>query len=81
MELGCLRPGDVLDGEGGSLVYGSLVEAQYARERDLLPIGLPDRARVTRLVAPDAMLTMADVDLPGDTFVGHLRKVQDATLA
>ena len=75
-----LRPGDVLDGEGGSLVYGSLVEAQYARERDLLPIGLSDRARITRPVSPDAMLTMADVDLPPDTFVGHLRKVQDATL-
>ena len=76
-----LRPGDVLDGEGGSLVYGALVEARYAREGDLLPIGLSDRARVTRPVSPDAMLTMADVDLPPDTFVGHLRKVQDATLA
>ena len=76
-----LRPGDVLDGEGGSLAYGALVEAQYARERDLLPIGLSDRARVTSRVAPDAMLTMSDVNLPGDTFVGHLRKVQDATLA
>ena len=75
-----LKPGDVLDGEGGSLAYGALVEAQYARERDLLPIGLSDRARVTSRVAPDAMLTMADVDLPPDTFVGHLRKVQDATL-
>ena len=76
-----LKPGDVLDGEGGSLVYGALVEAQYARERDLLPIGLSGGARVTCPVAPDAMLTMADVDLPPDTFVGHLRKVQDATLA
>ena len=75
-----LEPGDVLDGEGGSLVYGSLVEGEYARERDLLPIGLSDGARVTGPVAPDAMLTMADVDLPPDTFVGHLRKVQDATL-
>ena len=75
-----LKPGDVLDGEGGSLVYGALVEAGYARERDLLPIGLSDGARVTSPLAPDAMLTMADVDLPPDTFVGHLRKVQDATL-
>lgn len=75
-----LEPGDVLDGEGGSLVYGSLVEADYARERDLLPVGLSDGARVTSPVAPDAMLTMADVDLPPDTFVAHLRKVQDATL-
>ena len=76
-----LKPGEVLDGEGGSLVYGSLVEAEYARERDLLPIGLTDGARVTNTVAPDAMLTMADVDLPPDTFVAHLRKVQDATLS
>ena len=75
-----LGPGDVLDGEGGSLVYGALVEADYARERNLLPIGLSDGARVTGPVAPDAMLTMADVELPPDTFVGHLRKVQDATL-
>lgn len=75
-----LEPGDVLDGEGGSLVYGALVEAEHARERDLLPIGLSDGARVTGPVAPDAMLTMADVDLPPDTFVAHLRKVQDATL-
>ena len=75
-----LEPGEVLDGEGGSLAYGSLMEAAPARKQELLPIGLSAGATLTRKVAADTNITMADVKLPPNTFVDHLRQIQDATL-
>ncbi len=75
-----LHPGDILDGEGGRAVYGSLVEATDARAKNLLPIGLSDRAVVTSHVPKDAMLTTSDVETPADSFAAHLRQIQDAAL-
>ena len=76
-----LEPGEVLDGEGGSLAYGSLMEAVPARKQELLPIGLSAGATLTRRVAVDTNITMSDVKLPPNTFVDHLRQIQNATLA
>ena len=72
-----LNPGDVLGGEGGYTVYGSLVEAAQAREGNLLPIGLAAGARVVRKVAEDQMLSYDDVEIPEGGFAYHLRQVQD----
>jgi predicted homoserine dehydrogenase-like protein len=72
-----LEPGDVLGGEGGFTVYGALVEAPYARQRNLLPIGLCAGARVTRRVAEDQMLNYDDVEMLAGGFAHHLRRLQD----
>ena len=72
-----LEPGEVLGGEGGFTVYGALVEAPYARERNLLPIGLCAGARVTRPVAEDQMISYDDVEMPAGGFAHHLRWLQD----
>ena len=58
----------VLGGEGGFTVYGALVEAPYARQRNLLPIGLCAGARVTRRVAEDQMLSYDDVEMLASIF-------------
>ncbi len=74
-----LEPGDVLDGEGGFTVYGSLVEATRAFSQHLLPIGLCHGAKVVRRVAEDQTLSYGDVEMPEGGFARHLRAQQDGT--
>jgi predicted homoserine dehydrogenase-like protein len=73
-----LTPGEVLDGEGGYTVYGSVVEASQADRESLLPMGLCRGARIIRPVAEDQFLGYEDVALPQDSLAYALRKVQDA---
>lgn len=68
-----LAAGERLDGEGGSTVYGRLVPAPAARERELVPIGLAGGVRLRRPVAADALLTLADVELDPDDPLVRLR--------
>ena len=68
-----LSRGEVLDGEGGSTVYGRLVPAARALEEGLLPIGLAHGVSLKRPVATDAMLTLDDVDLDRGTLAFELR--------
>jgi len=58
-----LRPGDVLDGEGGSTVYGLADDAVAASRERLLPIGLSHGARVVRAVPEDGLVHLDDVAL------------------
>jgi predicted homoserine dehydrogenase-like protein len=58
-----LRPGDVLDGEGGSTVYGLADDAVAAARERLLPIGLSNGARVVRAVPEDGLVHLDDVAL------------------
>jgi predicted homoserine dehydrogenase-like protein len=71
-----LKPGDVLDGEGGYTVYGVLVEASQAAADRLLPIGLCHGAKVVRAVEDGKMLGYADVEMPQGGFARHLRELQ-----
>ena len=73
-----LRPGDVLDGEGGATVYGALVEAAQASDEDLVAIGFCHGARVTGPVPGGRMLTQADVELPTGGFARRLRETTSA---
>jgi predicted homoserine dehydrogenase-like protein len=68
-----LAAGEMLDGEGGHCVYGRLVQASRAQTEGLLPIGLATGVRLRRPVAPDALLTLADVDLDPQSPVLALR--------
>jgi predicted homoserine dehydrogenase-like protein len=56
-----LQAGEVLDGEGGETVWGSLVPAKTARAEDGLPIGLAHGVRLTRPVPAGQRLSFADV--------------------
>jgi predicted homoserine dehydrogenase-like protein len=58
-----LAGGEVLDGEGGSTVYGLIDGAAAALREGLLPIGLSCGARLTRPIAEDGLVHVDDVSL------------------
>jgi predicted homoserine dehydrogenase-like protein len=63
-----LAPGEVLDGEGGATVYGSLRPIGDSIAASLLPIGLAAGLRLVRPVAAGRLLQLADVEpLPAST--------------
>jgi predicted homoserine dehydrogenase-like protein len=58
-----LRAGEMLDGEGGALVWGKLLPAAESLRRGGLPIGLAHKLKLVRDVAAGQSLTWADVAL------------------
>ena len=74
-----LAAGTVLDGEGGYCAYGLLEKAALARSGNLLPIGLSQRAVLTRDIPEDDLITYDDVELP-DSELLALRRQQEADL-
>jgi len=75
-----LKPGDVLDGEGGYTVFGHLVPARESVERHYLPMGLAHGVKVVRPVARDTPVTYADVVVDESSFVCRLRRQQESRL-
>jgi predicted homoserine dehydrogenase-like protein len=69
-----LAVGELLDGEGGSTVFGKLVPAEVSLAQRLLPIGLASKAKVIRPVTRDQLLRYADVELQVDALVLGLRQ-------
>ena len=69
-----LKPGDILDGEGGYTVYGRLVQAAESLKSKYLPVGLNRHARVVRPLTKDSILTYDDVKLDDSQFSYKLRK-------
>jgi predicted homoserine dehydrogenase-like protein len=62
-----LEVGEVLDGEGGETVWGSLVPAKTSIAEEGLPIGLAHHVTLTRRVAAGQRLSLGDVALdPSD---------------
>jgi predicted homoserine dehydrogenase-like protein len=56
-----LKPGEVLDGEGGYMVYGKLMPATDSLARGGLPLGLAHGIKLTRVVKAGASLSWNDV--------------------
>lgn len=71
-----LSPGEILDGEGGSTVYGILVDAIHATIERLVPIGLCHGAKVVRPVVSGQTLSYSHVEFPNHTFANTLRSLQ-----
>jgi predicted homoserine dehydrogenase-like protein len=61
-----LRPGDILDGEGGYTVYGKLMPARDSLASGGLPIGLAHGLRLVRPVAVGAPVSWGDVAVPAE---------------
>jgi predicted homoserine dehydrogenase-like protein len=61
-----LKPGDMLDGEGGYCVYGKLMRAADSLALRALPIGLAHKIKMTRPVAQGAPVTWDDVAAADD---------------
>ena len=69
-----LREGEVLDGEGGSTVWGRLMPAADALAADALPIGLAAGAALNRQVAAGEVVGRPDVELHAPADVIELRQ-------
>ncbi|WP_116134860.1 NAD(P)H-dependent oxidoreductase [Tropicimonas sp. IMCC34043] len=57
-----LKPGEMLDGEGGFTVWGRIARAEDSLKNHGLPIGLAHGMKLKRDVAEGAMLTWDDVE-------------------
>jgi predicted homoserine dehydrogenase-like protein len=69
-----LAQGELLDGEGGSTVWGRLLPAAVSLSQGALPIGLSHAARLRRPVSAGQSLTQDDVVLDEDDEVVKLRR-------
>ncbi|MFB6112470.1 MAG: NAD(P)H-dependent oxidoreductase [Halodesulfurarchaeum sp.] len=74
-----LEPGEEIDGGGGYAVYGYLVEAERAAEKEYVPLELLDGATVSEPVETDEILTEEHVELDRDSFIHTLRRIQETT--
>ncbi|MBL8670829.1 MAG: flagellar biosynthesis protein FlgA [Alphaproteobacteria bacterium] len=60
-----LKPGDVLDGEGGYCAWGKLIPARRSREIGALPLGLAHHLKVEKPVKQGEILRWSDVSAAG----------------
>jgi predicted homoserine dehydrogenase-like protein len=74
-----LKPGEMLDGEGGYTVWANSIPATRSLGFRGLPIGLAHNVRLKRPVARDAMVSFDDVEIERDLDVVALRQqMEDA---
>ncbi len=81
-EVGCvakcdLKAGDVLGRIGEYLYRGFSMTRGYARERNALPIGLAQGAKLVKPVAKGDLITYAAVELPAGSEIARVRRLQD----
>ena len=69
-----LKPGDMLDGEGGFAVWANAIPATRSLALRALPIGLAGNVRVKRAVAKDTIVSFDDVEITNDLDVLALRQ-------
>jgi predicted homoserine dehydrogenase-like protein len=74
-----LGAGEVLDGVGGFMSYGTIENAGTARSEGLLPVTLSRDCRLRRSVSRDQAITFADVEVPAGRVVDSLWAEQIAT--
>jgi predicted homoserine dehydrogenase-like protein len=73
-----LKDGEVLDGEGGYTVYGTLVPALRSQAEGLLPIGLAHGVKVTADIPAGRLLRYTHVSLDEKSTAVHLRREMEA---
>ena len=70
-----LKPGDILDGEGGCTVFGRLVRADESVSNGYLPLGLSRGGKMIKPVAKDVIVTYDDVELDETQLPFRIRKM------
>ena len=73
-----LKPGEMLDGEGGYTVWGKLLPAKKSRELGGLPLGLAHQIKVVRPVKQGQSLSWDDVAIDTQTDAYRVRKEMEA---
>ncbi len=74
-----LKPGEMLDGEGGFTVWGKLQPATASLAMGGLPLGLAHDVRVLRSVSKGQCLSWADVAVDTGTQAWRVRKEMEQT--
>jgi predicted homoserine dehydrogenase-like protein len=74
-----LKPGDMLDGEGGYMVWGKLLPAATSQRMGGLPLGLAHGVKVIRPVAKGQSLCWDDVAMDTSTHAYKIRREMEAT--
>lgn len=69
-----LKPGEILDGEGGYTVWGKLLPAETSMRIGGVPLGLAHDVKLTRPVKKGQSLTWADVAIDTSTRAWQVRK-------
>ena len=75
-----LREGEMLDGEGGYTVYGTLMPATDSMTLGGLPLGLAHRVRLVRAVARGQKVTWGDVSLDAANATVKLRRQMESEM-
>lgn len=73
-----LKPGDLLDGEGGYTVWGKLLPASTSKKMGGLPLGLAHGVKVVRPVAKGQSLSWDDVAVDTNTHAYKIRCEMEA---
>lgn len=76
-----LKPGEVLDGEGGYTVWGKLLPAERSMALGGLPLGLAHGIKVVRPVSQGQSLSWDDVDVDTSTPAYAVRREMEALFA
>jgi predicted homoserine dehydrogenase-like protein len=74
-----LRPGEMLDGEGGYTVVGKLMPAQDSLAQGCLPLGLAHGWKVLKPVAAGQPVRWSDVAVDGNVSAVKLRREMERT--
>jgi predicted homoserine dehydrogenase-like protein len=73
-----LKPGEILDGEGGYTVWGKLLPAEKSRQMGGLPLGLAHGIKLLRPVRQGQSLCWADVAIDTGTRAYQLRREMES---
>lgn len=73
-----LKPGDMLDGEGGYTVWGKLLPAETSKRIGGVPLGLAHDVKVIRPVAQGQSLTWDDVAVDTTTAAYKVRREMES---
>jgi predicted homoserine dehydrogenase-like protein len=76
-----LRAGEILDGEGGAMVWGKCIPAARSLAENALPIGLAHGVKLLRDIPAGAVLRQSDVPLDGAQDAVRVRREMEALAA
>jgi predicted homoserine dehydrogenase-like protein len=73
-----LKAGEILDGEGGAMVWGKCIPAARSLAENALPIGLAHGVKLLRDIPEGAVLRQSDVALDGALDAVRVRREMEA---
>ena len=76
-----LNKGEILDGEGGYMVFGKLCPAHISVQSGYLPLGLASGIRLKHNVKKDQILSWNDVDFDTSITAYQMRKEQEKEIS